>query len=219
MTIKISAQYVKELRSQTGAGMMDCKKALQESDGNIEKAIESLRQKGLASASKKLNRTTAEGLIESYIHAGSRIGVIVEVNCETDFVARRIEFQELSRNIAMQIAACPAVEYVATRNIPDAVIERERYIEAGKEDLEDKPENIRIQIVEGRVKKRMDELSLLNQPFIRNTDITIDDLIKSNISLMGENIRVRRFVRFSLGEGIKKSSNNLAEEIENMTNK
>jgi elongation factor Ts len=219
MTIKISAQYVKELRSQTGAGMMDCKKALQESDGNIEKAIESLRQKGLASANKKLNRTTAEGLIESYIHAGSRIGVMVEVNCETDFVARRIEFQELSRNIAMQIAACPAVEYVATRDIPDSVIEKERYLETGKEDLQNKPENIRIQIIEGRIKKKMDQVSLLNQPFIRNTDITIDDLIKSNISLMGENIQIKRFVRFLLGEGINKSSSNLAQEIENMTSK
>jgi elongation factor Ts len=216
---KISAQYVKELRIKTGAGMMDCKKALQESEGDIDKAIENLRQKGLASAHKKSSRTTAEGLIESYIHAGSRIGVMVEVNCETDFVARRIEFQELSKNIAMQIAACPGVEYVATQDIPKNVIERERTIEAGKKDLANRPEKMRAQIIEGRISKRMDELTLLNQPFIRNTNLTIEELIKSNISLMGENIRVRRFVRFLLGEGIEKRSDDFAKEVESMMGK
>lgn len=216
MPIQISAQDVKELRVKTGAGMMNCKKALQDSNGNIEKAIETLRKKGLASADKKSNRVTAEGMIESYIHAGSRIGVIVEINCETDFVARRIEFQELAKNIAMQIAACPKVEYVNIDTIPQEVIDQEKRIESEKEDLASKPEAIRNQIVDGRIKKRLNELSLLDQPFIRNTEITIQDLIKQNITLTGENIQVRRFVRFLLGEGIDIPVNDFAKEVESM---
>lgn len=216
MPIQISAQDVKELRGKTGAGMMDCKKALQDSKGDIEKAIENLRKKGLASADKKSSRVTVEGMIESYIHAGSRIGVLVEINCETDFVARRIEFQELSKNIAMQIAACPKVEYVSIDKIPQQIIEKEKQIESEKEDLINKPEKIRNQIVDGRIKKRLSELSLLEQPFIRNTEITIEDLIKQNISLTGENIQVRRFVRFLLGEGIEIPVNDFAKEVESM---
>nr|YP_009314933.1 Translation elongation factor Ts [Scinaia undulata]SCW23388.1 Translation elongation factor Ts [Scinaia undulata] len=216
MPIQISAQYVKELRLKTGAGMMDCKKALQEAEGDIEKAMESLRQKGLASASKKASRRTAEGVIESYIHAGSKIGVMVEINCETDFVARRLEFQELARNVAMQIAACPNVEYVEKDNIPQAVIDKEKQIEAGKDDLANKPEAIRQQIVEGRIGKRLNELSLVNQAFIRNSDITIQDLINEKIALMGENIKIRRFARFVLGEGFERQVNNFAEEVGDM---
>jgi len=216
MPKQISAQFVKELRIKTGAGMMDCKKALQESEGDFTKAIETLRQKGLASANKKSARRTAEGIINSYIHAGSRIGVMVEINCETDFVARRVEFQELSRNIAMQIAASPLVEFVDVEDIPARIIQQETKIEEGKDDLEGKPLNIKKQIVDGRIQKRLKEMSLLNQSFIRNSDITIQDLINENIALMGENIQVRRFVRFLLGEGLDKKTDNFAEEVQSM---
>ena len=141
MASDISAKIVKELRDKTGAGMMDCKKALQSSDGNMEQAIESLRLKGLASADKKASRKAAEGLIDSYIHTGSKIGVLVEVNCETDFVARREEFQTLVRNIAMQIAACPGVDYVSQEDIPLDIIESEKQIESKKDDIANKPDN------------------------------------------------------------------------------
>nr|YP_009315748.1 Translation elongation factor Ts [Trichogloeopsis pedicellata]SCW24406.1 Translation elongation factor Ts [Trichogloeopsis pedicellata] len=216
MTVEISAQYVKELRSMTGAGMMDCKKALQQTDGNLDKAIEVLRQKGLASASKKSGRKTAEGLIESYIHAGSKIGVMVEINCETDFVARRSEFHNLAKNIAMQIAASPQVEYVDLESIPQSIINKEKLIEAGKDDILKKPKAVQEQIIDGRVKKRLNELSLLDQTFIRNNDITVRDLINENIALMGENIQVRRFVRFLLGQGITNTSPSFSEEVANM---
>nr|YP_009315137.1 Translation elongation factor Ts [Titanophycus setchellii]SCW23592.1 Translation elongation factor Ts [Titanophycus setchellii] len=216
MVTEISAQFVKELRTMTGAGMMDCKKALQETDGNIDKAIEHLRQKGLASASKKSGRRTAEGLIESYIHAGSKIGVMVELNCETDFVARRIEFQELAKNIAMQIAACPQVEYIDIKSIPLSIIDQEKAIESAKDDICNKPADVQVQIIKGRVEKRLNELSLMNQSFIRNTDITIEDLINEKISLMGENIKISRFVRFLLGEGIERNEQNFSEEVANM---
>jgi elongation factor Ts len=204
MSLKISPQCVKELRMKTGAGMMDCKKALQETAGNIEEAIENLRKKGLASANKKLHRATAEGLIDSYIHTGSKIGVLIEINCETDFVARRIEFKELSKNIAMQIAACPNVEYVTMQDIPDEVIAREKRIEADKDDLTNKSQEIRNKIIEGRIQKRLEELSLMNQLFIKNTDINIQNLINQNIALLGENIKVKRFCKFSLGDYLKK---------------
>nr|YP_009297742.1 elongation factor Ts [Kumanoa americana]AOM67476.1 elongation factor Ts [Kumanoa americana] len=200
MSIKISPQNVKELRVKTGAGMMDCKKALEESKGNIEQAIENLRKKGLASASKKAHRSTTEGLIDSYIHAGSKIGVILEINCETDFVARRIEFKELSKNIAMQIAACGSIEYVNISDIPINVIEKEKIIEQAKEDLKNKPTEIRNKIIDGRIQKRLEELSLMNQLFIKNTDITVADLVNQHIALLGENIKVKRFCKFILGE-------------------
>jgi elongation factor Ts len=216
MPIQISAQYVKELRVKTGAGMMDCKKALQEAEGDINKAIKTLRQKGLASAGKKASRRTTEGLIDSYIHAGSKIGVMLELNCETDFVARRIEFQELTRNIAMQIAACPMVEYVSLEDIPEAIVDKEKEIEAGKNDLTDKPNSIREQIIDGRIHKRLNEMSLLNQAFIRNPDITINDLVNENIALMGENIQIRRFVRFLLGEGMDVTKNDFAQEVKSL---
>nr|SCW22979.1 Translation elongation factor Ts [Nemalion sp. H.1444] len=213
MSIPISAQHVKKLRSKTGAGMMDCKKALQESEGNFDKAIESLKLKGLASAGKKAGRRTTEGIIESYIHSGAKIGVMVELNCETDFVARRAEFQDLSRNIAMQIAACPQVEYIDIESIPLSLIEKERNLEACKDDIINKPEGVKKQIIEGRMRKRLNELSLLNQAFIRDPDISIQDLINQNISLTGENIKIRRFVRFLLGEGVEKSSQDFSEEV------
>lgn len=200
MTQNISASSVKELRLKTGAGMMDCKKALQENEGDIIKAIETLRKKGLASADKKLHRTTTEGLINTYIHAGSKIGVMIELNCETDFVARRPEFQELSKNLAMQIAACPQVSYITVKDIPTDVVEQETRIESSKEDLGKKSAEVKEKIIEGRIKKRLEELSLMNQYFIRDTSITIENLVKQNIALMGENIQVRRFTKFILGE-------------------
>jgi elongation factor Ts len=200
MSLEISPKLVKELREKTGAGMMNCKKALQESEGDFEKAVESLRQKGLASADKKAGRQASEGLIEAYIHTGGKLGVLVEVNCETDFVARRPEFQQLAKNIAMQIAACPTVNYVSINDIPPEVVEREKNIEAGKEDLSTKPEAIKLKIVEGRIEKILRTQSLLDQPFIRDNNQTIDELIKQTISQLGENIKISRFIRFQLGE-------------------
>lgn len=216
MTVEISAQAVKELRDKTSAGMMDCKKALQEARGDMSKAIESLKQKGLASANKKANRIATEGLIECYIHMGGKLGVIVEVNCETDFVARRPEFQELAKNIAMQVAASPSVEFVSLLDVPQEVIEKEKDSEAAKEDLAKKPKEIRDKIIEGRIQKRIKELSLMDQIFIRDSSITIEDLLKQNIAKLGENIRIRRFERFILGEGLQKRQESFSEEVSKM---
>ena len=210
---EISAKTVKALRAKTGAGMMDCKKALQESGGDVTKAMEWLRQKGITSAEKKAGRVAAEGLVGSYIHTGGRIGVLVEVNCETDFVARREEFQTLVRDVAMQVAACSNVEYIKVDDIPQTIIIKEKEIERGREDLASKPENIRARIVEGRIQKRLKELSLLDQPFIRDQSITVEELIKQTVAQLGENIQVRRFARFVLGEGIEKEESNFAEEV------
>jgi elongation factor Ts len=219
MGIEISAQSVKELREKTSAGMMDCKKALQDSNGDMAKAIETLRQKGLASATKKTSRIATEGVVESYIHMGGKLGVIVEVNCETDFVARRPEFQELAKNIAMQIAASPSVEYINLQSIPSDVVEKEKETESSKEDLVKKPKEIKEKIVEGRIQKRLKEMTLLDQFFIRDSSITIDELLRQNISKLGENIQVRRFERFVLGEGLKKRQENFSEEVEKMIKK
>ncbi len=210
---EISAKLVKELRDKTSAGMMDCKKALVENEGDLEKAVEWLRKKGLASAGKKGGRVASEGIVGSYIHTGGRVGVLVEVNCETDFVARREDFQTLVRNIAMQIAACPNVEYVKVEDIPPEIVEREKTIEMGKDDLGNKPENIKEKIVQGRIDKRLKELSLMDQPFIRDQNISVEELVKQTIALIGENIQVRRFVRFVLGEGIEKVEANFADEV------
>ena len=209
----ISAKVVKELREKTGAGMMDCKKALTENDGDMEKAIEWLRQKGTISADKKQGRVAAEGLVESYIHTGGRIGVLVEVNCETDFVARRAEFQELVKNVAMQIAACPNVEFVRVDDIPQETVTKEKEIEMGRDDLDGKPDNIKEKIVSGRIDKRLNEISLLPQPYIRDQSITVEELVKQNIAKLGENIQIRRFTRFVLGEGIEKDESNFADEV------
>jgi elongation factor Ts len=215
----ISAKVVKELREKTGAGMMDCKKALTENDGDMTKAIEWLRQKGTISADKKQGRVAAEGLVESYIHTGGRIGVLVEVNCETDFVARREEFQELVKNVAMQIAACPNVEYVKVQDIPEEIAAKEKEIEMGRDDLDGKPDNIKEKIVSGRIDKRLNEIALLPQPYIRDQSITVDELVKQSIAQLGENIQIRRFSRFVLGEGIEKKESNFAEEVAAQTGK
>ncbi len=209
----VSSKLVKELRDKTGAGMMDCKKALQESNGDVEAATTWLRQKGLASAAKKSGRVAAQGLVDSYIHTGGQIGILVEVNCETDFVARRPEFKSLVRDVAMQVAACPNVEFVSTGDIPTEIVDREKSIEMGKDDLSSKPENVREKIVQGRIDKRLKELSLVDQPYIKDQSITVDELVKQSVALLGENIKIRRFVRFVLGEGIEVEETDFAAEV------
>jgi elongation factor Ts len=215
----ISAKLVKELREKTGAGMMDCKKALAESAGDMTKASEWLRQKGIATAEKKAGRTAAEGAIGSYIHTGARVGVLVEVNCETDFVARGEVFQELLRNVAMQIAACPNVEFVNTEDIPQATVDREKAIEMGRDDLAGKPEKMKEKIVEGRIGKRLKELALMEQPFIKDSSITLAELVKQVAGKIGENIQVRRFTRYTLGEGIEVEQADFAAEVAAITGK
>lgn len=209
----IPAKLVKELRDKTGAGFGDCKKALEATDGDLEKAIDWLRQKGITSAEKKAGKTTAEGLVGSYIHTGGRLGVLVEVNCQTDFVARNEAFQALVKDIAMQIAAYPNVEYVRIEDIPADVVTREKQIEMGRDDLGNKPDNVKEKIVAGRIDKRLKELSLLEQPYIKDQSITVADFVKQHIASLGENIRVRRFVRFVMGEGIEKEESDFAAEV------
>ncbi len=305
---EISAKLVQELRQKTGAGMMDCKKALKENDGDIEKGIEWLRQKGIASAGKKSDRVAAEGLVDTYIQPGGRVGVLIEVNCQTDFVARneafkvlvknlaqqaatadsvesllaqpyieetsvtvdqfikqtiaqlgeniqvrrfinfalpesqqgvvdsyihtggRVgvlvelnaqtesaaqneEFQTLAKNAAMQVAACPNVEYVSVDEIPAEFAQKETEIEMGRDDLGNKPQNIKEKIVQGRIEKRLKELTLLDQPFIRDQSISVEDLVKQVKAKVGEEIKVNRFVRYILGEGIEKQEMSFAEEV------
>ena len=209
----ITAKLVKDLRDKTGAGMMDCKKALNETDGNVEKALEWLRKKGIASAEKKSGRVAAEGSIGSYIHTGSRVGVLLELNCETDFVARGDIFQSLLKDVSMQVAACPNVEYVSIDQIPKDVVEKEKQIEMGRDDLSGKPENIKEKIVEGRIAKRLNELVLLSQPYIKDSAFTVEDLVKQAAAKIGENIKVRRFTRYTLGEGIEKNEMDFADEV------
>lgn len=208
----VSAAMVKELREKTGAGMMDCKRALTETDGNIEKAIELLREKGLAAAAKKSGRIAAEGLVTSYIHMGGRIGVLVEINCETDFVAKTDKFQELTKNIAMQIAASKP-EYLAKEDVPQEVVEKEKEILKIQAINEGKNEKFVDKIVEGRIGKLYKDLCLLEQPYIKDGDKTIAQLISSSVAEIGENIVIRRFVRFELGEGIEKKQEDFAAEV------
>jgi len=212
----ITAKLVKDLRDKTGAGMMDCKKALGETNGSLEKAIEWLRKKGIASAEKKSGRVAAEGAIGSYIHTGSRVGVLLELNCETDFVARGEIFQSLLKDISMQVAACPNVEYVSVDDVPQDVVEKEKLIEMGRDDLANKPEQIREKIVEGRISKRLKELVLLDQPYIKDSSLTVEQLVKQTAGKIGENIKVRRFTRYTLGEGIEIKQIGFAEEVESI---
>ena len=200
MKTEIDAKTVKKLRDETGAGMMTCKKALAENEGDYEKAIESLKLKGLATADKKASRSTNEGLIYSYIHTGSRLGIILEVKCETDFVARHEDFAGLAKNIAMQIASNPDISVVSPEDISESVKEEVRQFESGKEDLQNKPEEIRNKIVEGRIEKSLKKQVLLDQEYIRDPNITVDEYIKQVVGILGENIRVARFTRYVLGE-------------------
>jgi elongation factor Ts len=211
----VTAQMVKELRERTGAGMMDCKKALAET-GDMEKAIEYLREKGLAAAAKKAGRIAAEGVVDAYIHGAGRIGVLVEVNCETDFVAKTDEFREFVRDIAMQVAAAKP-EYVAREEVPAEVIEKEKEILKAQAVNEGKPEAIAEKMVTGRIEKYYKEVCLLEQPFIKNSDVTVQQLLTEKISKIGENISIRRFVRFELGEGLQKRTDDFAAEVAAIT--
>lgn len=197
--MEVSASLIKELREKTGVGIMDCKKALQETNGDIEKAIDFLRKKGIATAKKRGSRTASEGQIQSYIHTGGKIGVMVEINCETDFTGRTEEFTEFAKNIAMQIAATNPIA-VEREGIPQEIIEREREIYLSQARESGKPENVIDRIVEGKMKKFYSEACLLEQPYIKNPDITVQDLLNEMIAKTGENIVIRRFVRYQLGE-------------------
>jgi elongation factor Ts len=208
----ITADMVKQLRERTGAGMMDCKKALTEKNGDVEKAIEFLREKGLAAAAKKSGRIAAEGLVESYIHGNGRIGVLVEVNIETDFAAKNDEFKTLVKDIAMQIAAAKP-EFVSREEVPTDMLDKEKEILRAQALNEGKPEKIIEKMVEGRVEKYYKEICLLEQPWVKDPDKTIKQLVTEKIATIGENINVRRFVRFERGEGIAKKEENFAEEV------
>lgn len=197
----ITAQMVKEIRDRTGAPFIDCKKALEEVSGDFDKAIEILKIKGVAKASKKVGRETPEGTITSYIHAGGKIGVLVEVNCETDFVARNEEFQAFAKEVAMQIAAGNP-RYVSREHIPDSELEREKEIMKAQVIESGKPENIAEKIVEGKIEKFYEEVCLLDQTYIRDTKVKINDMLQALIAKIGENIKVRRFERYQLGEPI-----------------
>jgi elongation factor Ts len=210
--MQVTAQMVKELRERTGAGMMDCKAALAETDGDMEKAIDLLRKKGMASAAKKAGRVAAEGAVGSYIHAGGKIGVLVEVNCETDFVARTEQFQELVKDIAMHVAAADP-RFVAREEVTPEVLERERAIFREQAAASGKPANVVEKIVEGKVEKFYGETVLLEQAFVKNPDQTVGQLVQEKIAKIGENIRVRRFARFRLGEGIEKKDVDFAAEV------
>ncbi|MBX5436068.1 MAG: translation elongation factor Ts [Alicyclobacillaceae bacterium] len=210
--MEISSQLVKQLREKTGAGIMDCKRALAEANGDMERATEILREKGLASAAKKAGRVAAEGVVEAYIHGGGRIGVLVEVNCETDFVAKNDDFRAFVRDIAMQIAAS-SPQYVRREEVPEDVLNKERDILRAQTLNEGKPAHIVDKIVEGRLEKFFQEVCLLEQPFVKDPDKTVGDLVKEKIAQIGENISVRRFVRYVVGEGIEKQVTNFAEEV------
>ena len=208
----ITAEMVKALREKTGAGMMDCKRTLSETNGDVEQAMELLKEKGLAAAAKKADRIAAEGLVESYIHGGGRIGVLVEINCETDFVSKTADFKELCRDIAMQVAALSPI-YVSRDEISAEELEAKKAAILAEALEEGKPANILDKIVDGRLEKTLKEICLLEQPFIKDSDKTVGDLVTAKIAKIGENISVRRFARYEVGEGLEKRQSNLAEEV------
>lgn len=215
--MSISAKMVKELREKTAAGMMDCKKALTETDGDMDKAVEYLREKGLSKAAKKSGRLASEGLVESYIHGG-RIGVLVEVNSETDFVAKNAEFQTFVKDVAMHIAAENPL-YVKKEEVPEEVIQKEKEFLTKQALAEGKPENIVEKMVSGRISKYYNEICLLEQPFVKDPDKTVGELLNEKIAKIGENLSIRRFARFEVGEGLEKKEENFAEEVANQINK
>lgn len=201
---EITAGLVKELREKTGAGMMDCKKALAETGGDMQKAEEWLRVKGITKAGSKAGRSAAEGVVGSYIHMGGKIGVLVEINCETDFVARNDDFQQLVKDVAMHIAASNPL-FVRREEIPAATVEREKDVERGKLKEEGKvPEKMWDKVLEGKINKWFQDVCLLDQPFVKDPDKTVDQLVKEKVGKIGENIQVRRFARFQVGEGMEK---------------
>jgi len=202
----ISASQVKDLRLKTGAGMMDCKAALLETDGDMDKAVDYLRKKGVLKAAKRAGRHTGEGIVASYVHAGSKLAVLVEVNCETDFVARTDQFQDFAKSVAMHIAAQnPSV--VERDDLPEDAVARERGIYREQALASGKPEKIVDKIIDGRIEKYYSEVCLLEQPYVKDPDISVDDLLKQTIAVLGENIRIRRFVRMKLGEDVSGQEN------------
>ena len=214
--MEFTAKDVMDLRGRTGAGMMDCKKALTATEGDMEKAIDYLREKGLAAAAKKQSRIAAEGIVDSYVHMGGKVGVLLEVNCETDFVAKTDEFKELVHDIALQIVAS-APEYVRREEVRADHLEHEQEILAAQARNEGKPEKIIEKMVQGRVDKFYKEVCLLEQPFVKNPDITIEQLVNEKIAKIGEKISVRRFVRYKMGDGLEKKVNDLAADIAEQT--
>ncbi len=214
--MQVTAQMVKELRERTGAPMMQCKTVLQETGGSIDDAIEQLRKKGLAAAAKKAGRITAEGAVGSYIHAGGKIGVLIEVNCETDFVGRTDEFQELVRDLAMHVAASDP-RFVRREEVTDDVLEQEREIYREQVRASGKPEHLVDRIVTGKMEKFFSEAVLLEQPYIKNPDQTVAQMIAEKVAKIGENIQVRRFARYLLGEGIERKDDDFAAEVASLS--
>ncbi len=216
--MEVTTALVKELRERTQAGMLDCKKALVQNDGDMDKAIAFLREKGLAAAAKKAGRIAAEGAVDSYIHMGGKIGVLVEVNCETDFVAKTDTFKNLCHDVALQIAAANPL-YVSREEVPAAILENEKEILRTQALNEGKPEKIIEKMVEGRIEKYYKDFCLVDQPFVKNPDITVATLVNEATLASGEKISIRRFVRYERGEGIEKKSSDLAAEIDELTKK
>jgi elongation factor Ts len=209
---EVTATMIKDLRERTGAGMADCKKALQECEADAEKAIDYLRKKGLAKAAKKAGREATEGAVVSYIHGGGRIGVLVEINCETDFVARNDDFVGFTKDVAMQIAAMNP-QFVRKEEVDEMTVARERSVLIEKAKESGKPEAIAAKMVEGQIAKWMKEICLLDQSFVKNPDKTIEQIQQELIAKIGENIKIRRFVRFELGEGLEKKKDDFAAEV------
>ncbi|HQC54136.1 MAG TPA: translation elongation factor Ts [Clostridia bacterium] len=212
-----TANDVRDLRVRTGAGMMDCKNALVETNGDVEKAIEYLREKGIAKAAKRSGRIASQGIVDSYIHMGGKIGVLLELNCETDFVAKSDMFKDLAHDLTLQIAASKAL-YVAREEVPSNEIEHEKNIIKAQitndESMTNKPEHVKERFVEGRMEKFFKDICLLEQPFVKDPSVTVNDLVMEATAKIGEKISVRRFVRYEMGEGLEKKSCNLAEEVD-----
>ena len=208
----VTATDIKTLRQRTGAGMLDCKKALNESEGDVEQAIDWLREKGISKAAKKSSRVASEGVVECYVHAGGKIGVMVEVNCETDFVAMNDDFRGLARDIAMHIAAA-SPDFVAREDVPEDAIARERSVQLARVIEEGKPEHIAEKIVEGRMSKYFEEVCLLEQVFVKDDKKTVSEILTDQVATIGENIRIRRFERFVMGEGLEKREDDFASEV------
>lgn len=215
----VTPAAIKALREKTGAGMMECKKALTEAEGNEEKAIENLRKHGLASATKKEGRVAAEGLVNAYIHAGGKIGVLLEVNCQTDFVARTEEFRAFVHDLAMHITAAEP-RFTNKEEVPPEVLEKEREIALEQARLDpknaEKPQQVLDKIIEGRISKFFQETCLMDQAFVKDQNITVGDLVRQMISKTGENIRVRRFTRYKMGEGLEKRASDLGAEVQDL---
>ena len=208
----ITTQQIKELREATGAGMMDCKKALTENDGDYQKAVDWLREKGIAKAAKRAGKAASEGAVASYIHMGGKIGVLVEVNCETDFVARGEDFQQFVHDVCLHVCSA-APQYVRPEDVPEDIIEREKALYAKHAAETGKPEQVCQKIAEGKLKKWLSEICLVHQPFVKDPDKTITDLLGELSGKVGEKVEIRRFTRYALGEGIEKEESNFADEV------